>query len=211
MKQKRGCSRLVYATYTYTPKNGETAASITFGEVKEFAVVKSITKTVEQASEPVYGDNKLQYEVTAANTATRSFEVIGVSKEVEAEVMGQSVITVNSKKFTGTAQDGSAKPYIAIGYALHDGDKNRPCEVVWAFKAKVNSISSVANTIAGNDTASESQTVEVTFYDPDIPWTATGKTDLDITLEITEENKADVEKWFAQVVTYDNASTIFKA
>lgn len=209
MKQKRGCSRLVYATYTYTPAVGNTPASITFGTVKSLAPVKAITRNIEQASEQVYADNKLQEETFGASVVTRSFDVTGIEKDVEAELMGQSVVTVGTKKFTGTAQDGSSKPFVAVGYALHDGDKNRPCEVVWAFKAKVNSITSVSNTMAGNDTGSEGQTIEFNFYDPDLPWTATSKTDLDISEVITADNASDVETWFEQVVTYDNASTLF--
>ena len=121
-------------------------------------------------------------------------------------MLGNSVVTVGDNTLYGTAADGSARPYIAVGYALHDGDVNRPCEVVWAYKGVVNSISQTANTI-DRGTASEGQEANITFSAPDAAWVKTGKSELDFALAVTTENAALVEKWFATVVTPDNAET----
>ena len=89
---------------------------------------------------------------------------------------------------------------------MHDGEVNKPCEVVWGYKAVVNSISQTSNTI-DRGTASEGQEVNVTFSAPDKAWTKTGKNELDFNTPVTEANKALVEKWFAKVITPDNAAT----
>ena len=90
---------------------------------------------------------------------------------------------------------------MAIGYALHDGDADNPCELVWAFKGKVNSITKSSNTI-DDGTGSEGQTVEIEFTAPRDAFTKTGKRNLDIALAV--EETADVAKWFAKVITPDN-------
>ena len=55
MKQYRGCSRLVYAIET----DGENGA-VTFGEVKELAPVKAVSREISSDSEDVWADNTLQ-------------------------------------------------------------------------------------------------------------------------------------------------------
>ena len=202
MKQYRGCSRLVYALYTYDAQINK----VTFGDVKKFADVKNISREVTNESEEVWADNKLQDTVYGGTSVTRTFGCTRIDPAVDAEVFGKTVVEVGSNKIYGTAPDGSTRPYIAVGYALHDGDANNPCEVVWAYKATVNSISQTANTI-DRGTGSEGQEVNVTFSAPDAPWTKTGSNELDFAMPITGANKALVEKWFATVVTPDNAET----
>lgn len=204
MKQFRGCSRLVYATYTYAD------GAVTFGTVKPFGDVKNISREIASESEEVWANNKLQDTTYAGTSVTRTFGCTRIDPEVDAEVLGKSIVAVGDNKMYGTAPDGSTRPYIAVGYALHDGDVNRPCEIVWAYKGIVNSISQTANTI-DRGTGSEGQEVNITFHAPDVAWTKTSKTELDFAMPITETNKALVEKWFATVVTPDNAETIFKA
>lgn len=203
MKQFRGCSRLVYARYN---RDAETGA-ITFGDVKKFGEVKSISREISAESEEVWADNKLQDTTYGGTSVTRTFGCTRIDPAVDAEVLGKKVVTVGDNNLYGTAPDGSTRPYIAVGYALHDGDVNRPCEVVWAYKAIVNSISQTANTI-DRGTGSEGQEVNVTFHAPDEPWVATGSTELDLAMPITDANKDLVEKWFAEVVTPDNAATV---
>ena len=89
---------------------------------------------------------------------------------------------------------------------MHDGDANRPCEIVWAYKGIVNSISQTANTI-DRGTGSEGQEVNITFAAPDVAWTKTSKAELDFAMAITTANQALVEKWFTTVITPDNAET----
>ncbi len=202
MKQLRGCSRLVYAPYTY---NASTKA-VTFGDVKTLAEVKSVSREIASDSEEVWADNKLQDTTYGGTSVTRTFSCMRIDPAVDAELMGKSVVEVGTNKMYGTAPDGSTRPYFAIGYALHDGDVNRPCEVVWAYKGIVNSISQVANTI-DRGTGSEGQEVNITFSAPDVAWTKTSKNELDMAMPITETNKALVEKWFAKVITPDNATT----
>lgn len=202
MKQFRGCSRLVYASYTYDAAK----KAVTFGEVKTLGEVKSISREISSESEEVWADNKLQDTTYGGTSVTRTFGCTRIDPAVDAELLGKSVVEVGDNKMYGTAPDGSTRPYIAVGYALHDGDVNRPCEVVWAYKAIVNSISQTANTI-DRGTGSEGQEVNVTFHAPDVPWNKTNKAELDFSMPITETNKAIVEKWFATVVTPDNATT----
>ena len=201
-RQYRGCSRLVYATYTYDADKD----TVTFGNVKKFCEVKNISREISGDNEEVWADNKLQDVTYGGTSVTRTFGCMRVDPDVEAEVLGKTVVDVGTNKMYGTAPDGSSRPYIAVGYALHDGDVNRPCEVVWAYKAMVNSISQTANTI-DRGTGSEGQEVNVTFSAPDKAWNATGKNELDFAMAITEDNKALVAKWFAKVITPDNAET----
>ena len=201
-RQYRGCSRLVYAAYTYDADTN----TVTFGDVKKFCEVKSISREITSESEEVWADNKLQDTTYGGTSVTRTFGCMRVAPEIEAEVLGKTVVTVGTNKMYGTAPDGSNRPYIAVGYALHDGDVNRPCEVVWAYKAIVNSISQTANTI-DRGMGSEGQEVSVTFGAPDVAWGKTSNNELDFAMQITEENKALVEKWFAKVITPDNAET----
>lgn len=202
MKQFRGCSRLVYALYTYDEKTD----TVTFGEVKTLGEVKSVSREISSDNEEVWADNKLQDTTYGGTSVTRTFGCTRIDPAVDAEVLGKSVVEVGTNKMYGTAPDGASRPYIAVGYALHDGDVNRPCEVVWAYKGIVNSISQTANTI-DRGTGSEGQEVNITFHAPDKAWTKTGKTELDMAMPITETNKALVDKWFAKVITPDNAET----
>ena len=204
-RQYRGCSRLVYALYTYDPETD----TVSFGDVKKLCEVKSISREVSSENEEVWADNKLQDTTYGGTSVTRTFGCMRVPPDVEAEVLGKTVVTVGENKLYGTAPDGSKRPYIAVGYALHDGEVNKPCEVVWGYKAVVNSISQTANTI-DRGTASEGQEVNVTFSAPDKAWTKTSNNELDMALPITEANKALVKKWFAKVITPDNAETELK-
>ena len=205
MRQFRGCSRLYYATYTIG-ENG----SITFGTPKSVGAVKSISREISSDSEEVWADNKLDDTVFGGTAVTRTFGLTRLDPEIENELLGNTSVAVGTNKIYGTPADGSKRPYFAFGYALHDGDVNRPCEVVWAFKGIVNSISKTANTI-DRGTGSEGQEMQVTFNAVDKAWTKTNGNELDIALAITETNKALVNKWFTQVVTYDNAETVLGA
>lgn len=200
MKQYRGCSKLVYAPYTYEE------GKVTFGAVKTLGAVKSISREIAAESEEVWADNQLQETTYGGTSVTRTFGCTRIDPAVDAELLGKSVVKVGDNTLYGTAPDGSARPYIAVGYALHDGDVNRPCEIVWAYKGVVNSISQTSNTI-DRGTGSEGQEVNITFAAPDVAWTKTGKTELDFAMPITDTNKAVVAKWFAKVITPDNAET----
>ena len=204
-RQYRGCSRLVYALYNYDAATD----TITFGDVKKFCEVKNISREISSESEEIWADNKLQDTTYGGTSVTRTFGCMRVDPETEAEVLGKNVVTVGTNKLIGTAPDGSKRPYIAVGYALHDGDANKPCEVVWAYKGIVNSISQTANTI-DRGTGSEGQEVNVTFNAPDKAWTKTNDSELDLAMPINDTNKALVEKWFAKVITPDNAEAELK-
>lgn len=205
MKQYRGCSRFYYASYTV-----DTDGKVTFGTPKKVGEVKSISREISSESEEVWADNKLVETTFGGTAVTRTFGMTRLDPAVEAELLGNTVVEVGANKLYGTPADGSARPYFAFGYALHDGDVNKPCEIVWAFKGIVNSISKTANTI-DRGTASEGQEVSITFGAPDQVWTKTGKSELDIALPVDDTNKALVETWFKQVVTYDNAETTLTA
>ena len=205
MRQYRGCSRLVYAIETVS--EGTTS----FGTVKTLAPVKSVSREIASENEKVFGDNVLQEIDYAATQITRSFDVTRIDPAVVADLLGQSKLTLGTGADTSDAYmeapDGSTRPFIAIGYALHDGDVDTPCEVVWAYHCKVNSISKTSNTI-DDGTGSEGQTIEITNFAPEKAWTQTGKRNLDFSWPIDDGNKAKVNTFFAQVVTPDNAGTI---
>lgn len=205
MRQYRGCSRLYYAIYTYDEKTG-----VTFGDVKKLCEVKAISREISSENEEIWADNKLQDTMYGGTSVTRTFTCMRVDPAIAAELLGESIVTVGDTiKMYGTAPDGSKRPYVAIGYALHDGKVNEPCEVVWGYKGIVNSISQTANTI-DRGTASEGQEVNVTFSAPDAAWNKTGNNELDLAMPINDANKALVEKWFAKVITPDNAETELK-
>lgn len=204
MKQYRGCSRLFYATYTV-----DTDGTITFGTPKKVGEVKSISREISSESEEVWADNKLDDTVFGGTAVTRTFGLTRIDPAVEAELLGNTIIEVGSHKLYGTPASGEKRPYFAFGYALHDGAVNQPCEIVWAFKGIVNSISKAANTI-DRGTGSEGQELQVTFNAVDTPWTKTSGNELDfyMPLDSSVDNTAIVNKWFSQVVTADNAETV---
>lgn len=202
MKQYRGCSHLVYAIETE-----DAQGAVTYGAVKVLAPVKSVSRDIASDNEAVYADNVVQERTYGATSITRTFDTTRIAPDVMAELLGDTTIAVGDVTARATNPDGSSRPYIAVGYALHDGNADQPCEVVWAYHGKVNSISKTANTI-DDGTGSEGQSVEIAFVAPKKPWTETGKRNLDFVLPIDDTNKAKVETFFAQVVTPDNAATV---
>lgn len=203
MKQFRGCSRLYYATYTVGADG-----AITFGDPIKVGEVKSISREIASESEEVWADNMLNDTVYGGTAVTRTFGMTRIAPDVEAVLLGNTKIEVGTKTLYGTPADGSKRPYLAFGYALHDGNVNQPCELVWAFKGIVNSITKTANTI-DRGTGSEGQEINVTFNAVDTPWTKTSGNDLDnyIALDSKVDNTELVNKWFAKVITPDNAET----
>lgn len=201
-RQFRGCSKLVYAPII------EAEGNTTYGDVKTLAPVKAISRDITSDSEPVWADNVLQQNTFAGTTVTRSFDCTRLDPAVEAELLGLSTVAVGTEKAYATDPDASERPYFAFGYALHDGDADKPCEIVWAYRGIVNSISKAANTI-DNATGSEGQTIEITFTAPLNKFTTTNKRNLDISMPVGESTKVD--KWFEQVVTPDNIASVMGA
>lgn len=206
MKQYRGCSHLVYAVETE-----DAQGAVTFGAVKVLAPVKSVSRDIASENEAVYADNVVQQRTYGATSVTRTFETTRIDPAVVAELLGDTTMEIGTGASAPVARmtnpDGSSRPYIAVGYALHDGDVDNPCEVVWAFHCKVNSISKSANTI-DDGTGSEGQSVEIVNVAPKKAWTETGKRNLDFVLPVGADDSALVTKFFAQVVTPDNAETV---
>lgn len=205
--QYRGCSHLYYAIETEG-----TDGTLTYGTPKVLAPVKSVSFDVSDESETIYADNVAQDRVYGAKQVTRTFETIRIAPEIAAELLGNTVLTVGDNKAIATTPDGSTKPYIAIGVALHDGSVDNPCEIYWAYHCKVNSISKSSATI-DDGTGSEGQSIEIVNLAPKKAWEETGKRNLDFDLVIDEEMSASdvatlVGKFFAQVVTPDNASEV---
>ena len=208
MRQYRGCSRLYYASVT----EDATTGVATYGTPKVLAPVKSVSRDISGDNEKVYADNVLQQETYGATIITRTFETTRIDPAVIAELMGQDEITIGSgnsaMKSYATKPDGSSRPYIAVGYALHDGDVDNPCELVWAFKGKVNSISKSSATI-DDGTGSEGQSIEIQFVAPKVAFSNTSKRNLDymLPLDPSASNAELVGKFFAKVITPDNAGT----
>ena len=206
MRQYRGCSHLVYAIETEAQDG-----TVTFGAVKVLAPVKAVSRDITSDNEAVYADNVVQQRTYGATSVTRTFDTTRISPEVMAELLGDTTMEIGSGSDAPVARltnpDGSSRPYIAVGYALHDGDVDNPCEVVWAYHCKVNSISKTANTI-DDGTGSEGQSVEIVNVAPKKAFTETGKRNLDFVLPVAEGDTETVTKFFAQVVTPDNAETV---
>ncbi len=206
MRQYRGCSHLYYAVGT----EGE-GGVVTYGTPKVLAPVKSVSRDISSENEKVYADNVVQQITYGATSVTRTFETTRIAPEVVAELLGDATITIGDGAGAVTARstnpDGSTRPIIAVGYALHDGNADQPCEVVWAYNCKVNSISKSASTI-DDGTGSEGQSVEIVNNAPKVAFTTTGKRNLDFVYPISEANKDKVATFFAQVVTPDNASEL---
>lgn len=205
--QYRGCSHLYYAIETEASDG-----TLSYGTPKVLAPVKSVSRDITDDNESIYADNVVQERVYGAKQVTRSFETIRIDPEVVAELLGNTQLTIGDYTAIATTPDGSSKPYIAIGYALHDGDVDSPCEIVWAYHCKVNSISQSSNTI-DDGTGSEGQSIEIVNVAPKKAWETTGKRNLDFDLVINDEMTATdvatlLTTFFAQVVTPDNAATI---
>lgn len=201
MRQYRGCSNLVFAIETENEDG-----SITYGAVQTLAPVKSVSRDIASDNETVYADNTAQQITYGATSITRTFDVTRIDPQVAATLLGHTTLTVGESTAILTKADGSKRPFVAIGYALHDGDIDQPVEIVWAYHCKVNSISKTANTI-DDGTGSEGQSVEVVNLAPKTPFTKTGERNLDFVLPIDATNAILVDKFFAQVVTPDNAET----
>lgn len=201
IKQLRGCSRF-FGAEIIEAEDG----TISYGTPFNVGPVKSISRTVEEASEEVWADNELQYETDGGKAIARTFEVTNLLPEIEAKLTGQDVINI-SETVKGYATPAFAnKPHFAFGYALHDGDPDNPSEVVWAFRGRVASISKASSTIQRNDTSSTGRTIEINFFSPKNKFTTTDKKNLDFNVPVTPD--FDFEDWFKQVVTPDNASTV---
>lgn len=207
MRQYRGCSHLVYAIETEDAQTGE----VSYGTVKVLAPVKNVSRDIASDNEKVYADNVVQQTTYGATSITRTFETTRIAPEVMAELMGDTTITIGegtgALSARATTPDGSTRPYIAVGYALYDGDASQPCEVVWAYHGKVNSISKSSATI-DDGTGSEGQSVEIGFVAPKKAWSTTGKRNLDFVLTVPSGDTSIVTTFFAQVVTPDNAASI---
>lgn len=203
-KQYRGCSRLYFATRTVS-----TAGVVTYGTPKQLAVCKTVNNTVEQSNEKVFGDNKPQYTNKSGVNDVRTFDTFPIDFETLAELFDDTVVKVGDTIAYGVNPDAEAVE-VAIGYALHDGKEDEPCELVWAFRTVAQKRpDTVANTITSSDTSSEGQQIAFDILTPEKAWTTTGKKNPSICVPVTE--KIDVDKWFEQVVTWDNVSTIFAA
>ena len=201
-KQYRGCSRLYYALRTI----GEDGA-ITYATPKQLAPCKAVNATAEQTKEKVFADNHAQYTNKSGVADVRTFDTFPITDEVLAELFDDTVVKIADTTAYGINPDAE-EVEVAIGYALHDGNPDKPCELVWAFKATAQQRpAKTSNTITDTDTASEGQQIAFDIFPPETAWTSTGKKNPAIRVSVTD--KIDVEKWFAQVVTWDNAATLF--
>lgn len=205
MKQLRGCSHFYTADYSI-----DESGKMKFGTPEKVAPVKSISREINAEGEEVWADNELQDTTYQGTKVARTFGVTRLADEMEAKMLGHKTITVGKKIAIVTPPTGANRPFRAYGYALHDGDPNRPCLLVWAFNGKVTSISQAANTI-DSGTGSEGQEIAIDFHAAKQVWDATKASDLDITLPVTAEDDAQalMTKWFTQVVTPDTIVSLF--
>ena len=204
--QFRGCDNLVYAKVT-----ADTAEAYTTGDVKELAVVKSVSRTFEQDSATVFGDNKAKIIAQSAAKIVKSFEVFAIDPEVLADITGQELLTIGSgegaKKAVITKSNAVA-PYIAVGYALYDtANTETPCEYVWCYKAKAKMPEKASATI-DDGTDSQGQTLEIECVASEHKFTS-GSRAVDMACPDLGTGY-DMTKWFTKVITPDNAATELK-
>lgn len=202
--QYRGCAHLVYAKVT-----ADTAEAYTTDEVKDLAVCKSVSRTFEQDSATVYGDNQAKIITQSAGKVTKSFEVFRIEPEVLADITGQSLLTIgsgeNAKKMVITKSNAVA-PYIAVGYALYDTDDDEnPCEYVWCYKAKAKMPEKASSTI-DDGTDSQGQTLEMECVQTIHKFTNGNGGAVDMASPDLGAGY-DMTKWWEKVITPDNAST----
>lgn len=203
-KQYRGCSRLHYALR----KIGEDGA-VTYETPKPLAKCKTVSASVEQTREGVFADNKKQYNAKSGVNDVRTFDTFPIPEEVLAELFDDTIIKIADTVAYGINPDAEDVE-VAIGYALHDGDEDKPCDLVWAFRSVAQQRpSTTSNTITTTDTGSEGQQIAFDVLSPEKAWTTTKKKNPAIRVPVTDS--IDVEKWFAQVVTWDNVATLFPA
>ncbi len=201
-KQYRGCSRLYYALRTV-----DETGVVTYGTPKQIAPCKAVSNTVEQSVEKVPADNKPQYTVKSGVNDVRTFDTFPIPFEVLAEIFDDTVVKVGDTIAYGVNPDAETVE-LAIGYALHDGKEDEPCELVWAFRATAQKRPDVvANTITGDDTSSEGQQIAFDLLSPEKAWTTTKKKNPSICVPVTAG--IDVDAWFEQVVTWDNVAELF--
>lgn len=201
-KQYRGCSRLYYALRTVSAEG-----VVTYGTPKQIAPCKAVSNTVEQSVEKVHGDNKPQYTTKSGVNDVRTFDTFPIPFEVLAEIFDDTLVKIGETVAYGVNPDAETVE-LAIGYALHDGKEDEPCELVWAFRTTAQKRPDVvANTITGDDTASEGQQIAFDLLSPEKAWTKTGKKNPSICVPVVDG--FDVDAWFAQVVTWDNVEELF--
>lgn len=201
-KQYRGCSRLYYALRTIAADG-----TVTRGTPKQLAICKGINAAVNQTSEKVHGDNKPQYTVKNGVSGTRTFDTLPIPFDVLAELFDDTVIEVADTIAYGENPDAE-EVEVSIGYALHDGDEDDPSELVWVDRTVAQKRpDTVSNTITTTDTASEGQQIAFDILTPEKAWSKTGKKNPSICVPVTAA--IDVDKWFEQVVTWDNVNELF--
>ena len=203
-KQYRGCSRLYYALRTVGADG-----TITRGTPKQLAICKTVSATSEQTKEKVFGDNHAQYTSASGISSVRTFDTFPIPLEVLAELFDDTIVKVADTVAYGINPDAE-EVEVSIGYALHDGEPDKPCELVWVDRATAKKRpDTTANTITDTDTASEGQQIAFDILTPEKAWESTGKKNPSICVPVTDA--IDVDKWFAQVVTWDNVATLFTA
>lgn len=204
--QYRGCGHLVYALVT-----ADTEAAYTAGEVKDLAVVKSVSRTFAMEVAKVYGDNQAKIITQSAGAVTKTFEVFAIDPEVVAEITGQDLLTIGTKKAVITRSNAVA-PYIAVGYALYDTDDDEePCEYVWCYKAKAGMPEKASSTI-DDGTESKGQTltlecIQTLHRFANVGTNGGGAVDIDCPDLGTGYT---MSQWWNQVVTPDNIDEVLE-
>lgn len=201
-KQYRGCSRLHYAVRTKAADG-----TVTRGTPKPLAICKTVNATAEQTREPVFGDNKPKYTNKSGVAGVRTFDTFPIPFDVLAELFDDTLVEIADTIAYGINPDAEDVE-VSIGYALHDGDEDDPCELVWIDRTVAQKRpDTVSNTITTTDTASEGQQIAFDILTPEKAWETTKKKNPSICVPVTAG--IDVDKWFEQVVTWDNMATVY--
>jgi len=189
----RGCSELHYAEVTE-----DSVEAYNTGTVKLLAPVGEIGKTVSQSSKTIFYDDKPLIVISSEGADTVKFTVPALPLAILAEITGQAYDATTGALFGG----GKKTKYFAVGYRL--GGTDNEYRYVWRLKGLFNIPEETSKTISdGTDTNNQSiEFIGVATTHKFIKGGTEPASRKDVNAD-TRDGKADVSKWFEEVVTPD--------
>ena len=193
-----GFDNLVAAEIT-----ADTADASTPGEVFSLAPAGEIKKSTERDQAARSYDNQTYILIKSEGDDTVELVVPVLPLSVEAKITGNDY-----NETTGSlSNDGKPKTkYFALGYRLLCSDDTY--RYVWRYKGTFTLGDEEAKSKEGTD--SNNITITYTGIPTVHKFTATGKGAKDKVVD-ERDGLLDYDKWFEQVVTPDNESTLIKS
>lgn len=189
----RGTDMLVYAKVL--TDNNEVGEGYTTGTVKQLAPVAEISKTVEQASDTKFYDNKPALTVNAEGADTINLVVPALDLPTLADINGKGYDAT-----TGAFMDGERKPeYFALGYRLRLTDGTY--RYVWRYKGTF-AIPDETSQTENAGTDSNNQTLIYTGVSTIHTFTKPNASQKALVVD-ERDGLADVDDFFDEVTTCD--------